>query len=124
MTEEFKSLKIRQAEDVTVVGFRDASILDAITTQRVGRELYEVVESGNRRKVVLEFVNVRFLSSQTLGVLLTLRRKADKAGVKIALAAIRPELRRVFEITNLHKLFEFYESVAEAIAAMSENQNS
>lgn len=124
MTEEFKSLKIRQAEDVTVVGFRDASILDAITTQRVGRELYEVVESGSRRKVVLEFDNVRFLSSQTLGVLLTLRRKADKAGVKIALAAIRPELRRVFEITNLHKLFEFYESAAEAIAAMSENQNS
>lgn len=124
MTEEFKSLKIRQAEDVTVVGFRDASILDAITTQRVGRELYEVVESGSRRKVVLEFDNVRFLSSQTLGVLLTLRRKADKAGVKIALAAIRPELRRVFEITNLHKLFEFYESAAEAIAALSENQNS
>ena len=120
MTEQSKSLEITLTGDVAVVGFRDASILDAVTTQRVGRELYEIVEDGSYPKVVLEFTNVRFLSSQTLGVLLTLRRKGDKAGVRIALAAIRPELRRVFEITNLNKMFEFFDSAEKAVAVLSD----
>jgi anti-sigma B factor antagonist len=120
MSEQPKCLKLTQLNSVTIISFRDSSILDAITTQRVGRELYELVESGDRKKIVLDFEHVRFLSSQTLGVLLTLRRKADKAGVTIALAAIRPELRRVFEITNLDKLFNFFESPQKAAESFGE----
>jgi anti-anti-sigma factor len=63
---------------------------------------------------------VRFLSSQTLGVLLTLRRKADKANITVALAGIRPELIRVFEITNLDKLFGFFDTTEEAVAKLNE----
>jgi len=117
---EQPSLRIEESEGVTIVSFRDASILDAVTTQRIGRQLYEVVENAGKRKVVLDFDNVRFLSSQTLGVLLTLRRKADKAGVKVALASIRPELVRVFEITNLDKLFGFFKSTEDAVASLND----
>jgi anti-anti-sigma factor len=70
---------------------------------------------------VLDFGNVRFISSQTLGVLLTLRRKADKADVKVVIADIRPELVRVFEITNLDNLFTFFDSVAAAVASLKDD---
>jgi anti-anti-sigma factor len=116
---EQPSLKIEESQGVTIVSFRDASILDAVTTQRVARELYRIVENPRQRKVVLDFASVRFLSSQTLGALLTLRRKADKAGVNVVLASIRPELVRVFEITNLDKLFGFFDSTADAIANLN-----
>ena len=119
MAEQPGGLKITETEGVTLVAFRDASILDATNTQRIGRQLYELVESGSHAKVVLDFVAVRFLSSQTLGVLLTLRRKADKAKVRIVVAGIRPELHRIFEITNLDKLFEFFETSDKAVAALS-----
>jgi len=118
MSEQPTSLITTQVDGVMVVKFRDASILDAVTTQQVARELYALIEGGDAAKVVLDFEQVRFLSSQTLGVLLTLRRKADKAKVKIALAAIRPELKRVFEITNLDKLFGFYKTGDEAVEAL------
>ena len=117
---EQSQLKIEESEGVTIVGFRDASILDMETIQRVGRELYEVVETPEKRKVVLDFCEVRFLSSQALGVLLTLRRKADKAGAKVVLAGIRPELARVFEITNLNKLFKFFDKRADAVANLAD----
>ena len=117
---EQPSLRIEESEGVTIVSFRDASVLDSVTTQRIGRALYEVVENADKRKVVLDFVSVRFLSSQTLGVLLTLRRKADKAGVNVVLASIRPELVRVFEITNLDKLFGFFDSTEDAIASLND----
>jgi anti-sigma B factor antagonist len=117
--DEQPRLKTTESEGVTIVSFQDASILDTGTIQRVARELYETVENAPSRKVVLDFANVRFISSQTLGVLLTLRRKADKADVKVALSCIRPELVRVFEITNLDKLFGFFDSTQGAVADLN-----
>lgn len=115
---ERPTLKVTQSEGVTVVGFRDASILDVVTIQRIAAELYELVEVQQRRKIVLDFAAVRFLSSQALGVLLTLRRKAEKAGATVALAGIRPELLRVFQITNLDKLFPFFSAAPDAVQAL------
>ncbi len=117
---EQPSLKVEESQGVTIVSFRDAPILDAVTTQRIARELYAVAENADKRKVVLDFATVRFLSSRALGVLLTLRRKADKAGVNVVLASIRPELVRVFEITNLDKLFGFFDSREDAIARLNQ----
>ena len=110
------SLKIDETDGVTVVGFKDASILDVLTIQKIGRELYELVEQKGKRSLVLDFCEVRFLSSQALGVLLTLRRKADKAQAKVVLCRIRPDLARVFHITNLDKMFEFFDATADALA--------
>lgn len=113
-------LRLEVADGVTVVSFKDASILDAMVIQRIGRELYKLVEDDQRRKIVLDFSEVRFLSSQALGVLLTLRRKADRSGAKIALAAIRPELAKVFKLTNLDQLFEFHNDRETAVSKLSE----
>jgi anti-sigma B factor antagonist len=116
---ERSTLKLSHSEGVTLVGFHDASILDVVTIQRIAAELYELVEGQGRRKIVLDFAAVRFLSSQALGVLLTLKRKADKAGATIALAGIRPELLRVFQITNLDKLFPHFGAAGDAVDALS-----
>lgn len=119
MSEDQSSLRVSEADGITTVGFRDASILDVLTIQKIGKELYDVVETNGKKKVILDFGDVRFLSSQALGVLLTLRRKADKAGAKIVLARIRPELARVFKITNLDKLFDFHDDLAKATEQLS-----
>lgn len=116
MADEKSCLKLNENDGVTVVSFRDASILDALSIQRIGKELYDIVDALGKKKVVLDFADVRFLSSQALGVLLTMRRKADKTGAKVALAAIRPELFRVFQITNLDKLFSFFDKADDAVA--------
>ncbi len=119
MSDTKSALKIEEREGITVVSFRDASILDALSIQRIGKELYDVVETLNRTRIVLDFAEVRFLSSQALGVLLTLRRKADKVSATVVLAAIRPELYRVFTITNLNKLFSFFKTADEAVASFA-----
>ncbi|MFN0135290.1 MAG: STAS domain-containing protein [Phycisphaerae bacterium] len=113
------ALKFEDVAGVCVVGFRDASILDALTIQRIGKELYDLVEAQAKKKVVLDFGDVRFLSSQALGVLLTLRKKADKEKATICLARIRPELARVFKITQLDQLFKFHDSRDHAIASLT-----
>ncbi len=108
-------LLIHPLRDVTVVTFADASILDAQQVQQIGDELYALVDKQARRKIILDFEKVRFLSSSALGVLITLRKKADQIKAKILFCNLRAELRKVFKITNLEKLFEFYNSEEEAL---------
>lgn len=116
---EDSRLKIESIHGATVAGFKDASILDSATIQRIATELYALVESDASAPIVLDFNEVRFLSSQALGVLLTLRKRADAKGVKIALARLRPDLQRVFKITSLDKLFKFFDSCEAAAASIS-----
>ena len=113
--------EITQTDGVSIVRFREGAVLDTLTIQRIGRELYALAEAPQARHVLLDFRQIRFLSSQALGVLLTLRRKVDTKGAQVALAGLRAELRRVFELTKLDKLFLFFASNEQALDHFAAN---
>src|SRR5437667_379484 len=108
-------LLIHPIRDVTVVNFNESSILDALQVQQIGEELYDLVDTKARRKIILDFANVKFLSSSALGVLITLRKKSAEIKGQVLICSLRPELRKVFKITNLEKLFEFYDTEERAL---------
>ena len=99
-----------------MVGFTANAILDTLHIQQMGDELYELVDKQSRRKIVLDFADVKFLSSQALGVLLTMRRKADQVKGNVVITGLRKELQKVFTITNLEKLFTFYPDKEAALS--------
>lgn len=101
------NLFVQTIKTVTVVNFGDATILDSLHIERIGQELYELVDRFDRRRIVLDFSGVRFLSSQALAVLLTLRRKLEAVKGKVVICGLRPDLREIFRITKLEKIFEF-----------------
>lgn len=109
-------LLIHPIRDVMIVNFQDASILDTALVEAIGQELYGLVEGQNRKKIVLDFAKVQFLSSSALGVLITLRKKAAAIKGDIVVCSLRKELMKVFEITNLTKLFTFKTNEEQALA--------
>jgi len=108
-------LLITPYKDVTVVSFQNISVLDSANIEALGRSLLDLIEKQDVRKLVLEFTAVRFMSSQALGVLLQLKRAMDPVKGKIVIAGIRPELHKVFKITNLHKMFTFHDDLDKAL---------
>ncbi len=111
-------VRIRTAADITIVEFTEASILDSLQIEQLGRDLNELPEKRNVRKLVLDFANVKFLSSSALGILLTLRRKCDEFKGKLAICNMRAELIKVFRVTKLDTLFTFFPSCDEALRAL------
>jgi anti-anti-sigma factor len=111
-------LLVTTHDDLAVVGFADTSILDTVQIDDIGRQLNALVEKQGCRRVLLDFANVKFLSSATLGVLLTLRRKCDEAKGRLAIAALRMDLYRVFQVTRLDGMFEFYPDRDAAACAL------
>jgi anti-anti-sigma factor len=108
-------LMVESYKDVTVVSFQNVAVLDSANIETLGRNLLDLVEKQDHRKLILEFSAVRFMSSQALGVLLQLKKALDPLGGRVLIAGIRPELHKVFKITNLHKLFTFYDTLDKAL---------
>ena len=64
-------------------------VVDGVTVVRLvgpklvidaGGPLYGLVDEGGHRKLLLDFAEVRFLSSAALGVLITLRGRSTQPG--------------------------------------------
>jgi len=112
-------LLIHQIGDVTVVNFQDASILDTLLIQRIAEELYSLVDLKARRKIVLDFGTVKFLASQTIGVMLNLQKKSKSIKGKVVICSMKSEIHKVFKITGLDKIFEFYPDEEKAILSIA-----
>ena len=108
-------IDVADVGEVSVVQFKDRKILDESNIQEMGRELFELVEQ-KRTKVLLNFVNVEFLSSAALGKLITLDKKLKATKGQLKLSNIRPEIYEVFAITRLNKLFDIHDDEADALA--------
>lgn len=111
------TLLTHQMRDVTVVNLNDCSILDAQQVEELGGELNHLVDDRACRKIVIDFTKVKFLSSSALGVLIRLQKKAREIKGSIALCGLRKELMQIFKITSLDKLFAFYDTEEQALAA-------
>ncbi len=108
-------LLIQRYKDVTVVSFQNVTVLDSANIEKLGQNLMDLVQKNDVRKIVLEFTAVRFMSSQALGVLLQLKKALDPLKGRIIIVGIRPDLAKVFKITNLHKLFTFHDELDKAL---------
>jgi anti-sigma B factor antagonist len=100
-----RRLEVEDIGDVTVVNFVDRKILDEQNIQIIGEQLFSLVDESGRRKVLLNFKNVEYLSSAALGKLITLNKKLHAAGGKLVLCEISPTIYEVFEITKLDQFF-------------------
>jgi len=109
-------LVIENYADVTVVTFQDSSILEMRVIDQIGEELYALPDKQATKKIILDFTNVKFLASHTLGVVLNLNKKSKAIGGEMVMCAIRKELMKLFTITNLDKLFKFFPDDAAALA--------
>lgn len=111
-----RRIQVSESSDVTVVRFVDRKILDEANIHEMGQELFDLVETERRPKIILNFTEVEFLSSAALGKLITMEKKARKHGTQIILTNIRPEIYEVFAITRLNRLFDIKDDEADALA--------
>ncbi len=107
---------VQSIRDVTIVRLRESSILDTQLIQQISEELNQLVDKQNKRKLVLDFADVKFLSSSALGVLVTLKKKSSAIKGDLVICGMNKDLRKIFKITSLDKLFTFKDDEEGALA--------
>src|SRR6188508_3114666 len=76
-------LEVTEVGEITVVRFTDRKILDATAIEELGGELFALVESDNRKNLLLNFTGVEFLSSAALNKLIILDKKVKAHGGRL-----------------------------------------
>ena len=114
----YQRIDVSESSNVTVVRFKDQKIIDPEAIQELGQELFDLVEKEDRKKIVVNFSNVEFLSSAALGKLITFEKLTKRVGASLILTNIATEIFQVFAITNLDKLFQIKDSESDALAVI------
>ncbi|HEY3395734.1 MAG TPA: STAS domain-containing protein [Lacipirellulaceae bacterium] len=111
------SLSSYTKDGILTIVFDDARILDETTLEQLSSDLLEMLNKTTEERVILDFRNVKFMSSSFLGKLVQVHKKSVEFKVKLKLCSIDSEIRQVFKITRLDRLFDIESDEASARAA-------
>jgi len=95
---------------VTVSG--DADLYAATTVER---ELLRLVEDG-RQSIVVDLTDATFIDSTMLRVLVNVSKRLRPAGGELLVVCREQNIRKIFEITLLDRVFTIFDSREAAIA--------
>ncbi len=99
-------LKVEHAMETTFVTLQETQILEEEQIKELEKLMMPIVEEAGSEKIVINFANVQFMSSSFLGLLVKIHKRLSEQGGHLALLKVNPTIRRVFEITNLTKVFQ------------------
>jgi len=110
---------VRQSGKHTVIEFQTPSLMNPQDLERVGSQLFRMVDEEKRTRVVLDFGKVKYLSSQAIGIILTLNKKLTggaAGGEGLVLCGVGPQLMQLLKITRLDRILMIKNSQQDATA--------
>jgi anti-sigma B factor antagonist len=88
--------------------------IDLYTVPRLQRELAGVLAASEPVRLVVDLSGVDFCDSTGVNVLLAAHRQAREHGGNLELAAPRPAVRKILQVTGLETVFTVVENPAHA----------
>ena len=100
-----EGLDVHAVGETTVVHFKGKRILDEQTVQFIDKQLNQLVDQRDCKKLLLNFQDVEYLSSAARGMLINLQKKMISRSGRLSLCNVIPQILEVFSITKLDKTF-------------------
>jgi anti-sigma B factor antagonist len=108
-----------RALDASTVVVTLTGELELVSAPALKRNLLELRQAGHSR-FVLDFSRVTFLDSTALSVLVGFHRGLDRGGL-LALVALSPSVRTVFEVTGVDRVLNLLPTVEAALEQLPAN---
>ncbi|MBX7256056.1 MAG: STAS domain-containing protein [Candidatus Hydrogenedentes bacterium] len=112
---EQQLLRFEERGVITIGHIDAASVLDALNVTQFGKEVLEYATAHPGLNLLLDFQRVQYLSSTVLTELLRIHQVCKDSGGGLRLCGLNKDIQRVFEITNLDKMFTMYGALDDAI---------
>ncbi|GFN37106.1 STAS domain-containing protein [Tepidimicrobium xylanilyticum] len=82
--------------------------IDIYTSPKFKSKLMEALDD-RKSDILIDGKKLDYLDSTGLGTLISILKKAKESDNKVYLKNIKPNIRKLFDITELDKIFEFEE---------------
>ncbi len=111
-------MEIREELVGDVVVVAPVGRVDSTTSSALDARL-TALDAAGRRRVVVDFGAVEYISSAGLRVMLSLAKRARDTGGRVALCALDQSVRQVFDLAGFTALFTILPERGQAVAAAS-----
>jgi len=109
---------VEYAKSATIATLTDERILEEIDVQGLENSIMPLIEEAGGINLVIDFGNVKFLTSAVLGLLIRASKKIYESGGQLKLCGINPQILKIFKITRLDRVFDIYEDREKAIQSL------
>lgn len=107
------NLYSEKKKDATIIFVREER-LDAHNSGDLKAELAGLFE-GKEKNILVDLKDVKFIDSSGLGALVSGFKNAISHQGSLKLSGLQPQVRSMFELTRLHRVFEIFNSSEEAM---------
>jgi anti-sigma B factor antagonist len=115
MEQDFEVKTAQVGSDAFVVSVAGEADMD--TTPRIEHELRDVLQRGGR-SVALDLVEVEFIDSTALGLLLRFQPRFRARGGDLVIVSDDRRLLRTLEITGLDRIFRIEQRLGDAVGEL------
>lgn len=105
---------VREKNGWTIVSLNEPSLMNPAVVEALGEGIESLVERG-RKRIILDFSEVEYISSSMIGVLMGARQCVSEAGGTFVLCSLNDRLLELLRITRLHKMFIVEPSLQDAM---------
>lgn len=115
--------QIEIEDDTAVITFSKSTVSSVDDIAAAGETIAAFIDANRPGRVIFDFKGVKFFSSQVLGLLLETRARVAEYEGRVFISSINPQLHRVFKITNLDQVFQFFPDTESAVSALSHDSS-
>jgi len=116
--ERFMEISHRKEGNILIISLEGEN-LDAKASPDFKQKVIDLVNSSTTHHVILDLKNLDFIDSTGLGAFLSLLRTLNSQQGDLKLVNMSRPIRTIFELVCMHKIFEIYNSVDEAVRSYS-----
>ena len=97
----------------------DEERLDAHNSGELKNQMLKLFEEG-KNNLVVDLQAVRFVDSSGLGALVSGFKNASSRNGNLKLSGLQLQVKSMFELTRLHRVFEIYTDSTEALSSFQQ----
>ncbi len=108
-------LDMNEKDDIVVITVNEER-MDAHNSGDLKERMLQIFDEG-KANLVIDLGTVRFIDSSGLGALVSGFKNASAREGNLKLCCLQPQVRSMFELTRLHRVFEIFTTAEEALGS-------
>lgn len=92
--------------------------LDHHTSEAIRRKVDGGIQRWLPKKVIFDFSGVSFMDSSGIGLIMGRYKNIRRINGSTVIVNVKPEVKRVFEISGITKLIPQYDNIKQALQSM------
>lgn len=112
MMQDF-SVEIKKVDDYIFAILKGE--LDAYHSIEFKEKMIEAIK-GNGKKALIDMTGLSYIDSAGLGALVSLLKRSSESSKELRIFGLKGNVKKVFELTRLNRVFKIFDTVEEAKA--------